>query len=334
MAAGISSILFYPLELRRIKASAKNVVTEESINDFSNEINDKYTNEAIFNNLCSIVKDALDLYNYSITYYSVGNTMFASFMYYALYGSLKLKLRNKETLTLSWSSNFLAANIAAILSVLISFPLEGIICRVQLNESVAKSNEIKVRNNTSILSDTITNLFQITRFWRGVTPALFLCLNPTIHYTVYENLQVFLIRMKSSMSLNNEKQIISAKEAFVIGFISKLIATLISYPLVRTKLLLISDQNSCNKNVCSTCSFNQGSSSSLKLQTTFCNCIAKEEEEDNAKTNDFVRMLQVFYMLVVFEGFKGMYKGISTHILHSSLRGALSMVFFNSYILF
>ena len=68
--------------------------------------------------------------------------------------------------------------------------------------------------------------------WRGLWPSLLLCSNPSIHYTVFDVL-------KSELLSSRSKKDLSMMEAFMMGLVAKLCATLATYPLIRAKVMLM-----------------------------------------------------------------------------------------------
>jgi len=71
----------------------------------------------------------------------------------------------------------------------------------------------------------------LTRLWKGLYPSLLLCSNPSIHYTVFDSI-------KSRILASNEHNLTMA-QAFLVGLFAKFVATVATYPLIRTKILLM-----------------------------------------------------------------------------------------------
>lgn len=70
--------------------------------------------------------------------------------------------------------------------------------------------------------------------WKGLTPSLLLCSNPSIHYTVYDIAKNQILtrgRRKSTQ--------LSMAEAFLVGVFAKFVATIATYPLIRAKVILM-----------------------------------------------------------------------------------------------
>lgn len=70
--------------------------------------------------------------------------------------------------------------------------------------------------------------------WKGLTPALLLCTNPSINYSVFDI-------VKSQMLTRDHRRStqLTMPEAFVVGLVSKFVATIATYPLIRAKVILM-----------------------------------------------------------------------------------------------
>jgi adenine nucleotide transporter 17 len=62
--------------------------------------------------------------------------------------------------------------------------------------------------------------------WHGVVPSLLLVSNPIVQFVVYERVKAIVLKAKQS-----PKAALSSTEAFLIGGLGKLAATLVTYPL-------------------------------------------------------------------------------------------------------
>nr|CAG8503368.1 2423_t:CDS:2 [Entrophospora candida]CAG8548786.1 13663_t:CDS:2 [Entrophospora candida] len=127
--------------------------------------------------------------------------------------------------------------------------------------------------NTRVTTQTIINIFDndgISAFWQGVTPALILVINPIIQYTVFEQLKS---RLEKTKTLKNS-------DFFILGAISKLVATTLTYPYIVMK-------------------------SRMQLRQT---------SKGNGRYHS---VLDGIKKIIESEGIKGLYKGISSKLLQS-----------------
>ncbi|KAF9355172.1 hypothetical protein BGX34_010622 [Mortierella sp. NVP85] len=109
-------------------------------------------------------------------------------------------------------------------------------------------------------------------FWQGVMPALVLVANPIIQYTVFEKLKARIAKVRS----------LSSFDFFLLGAISKLAATSITYPYIVVK-------------------------SRMQLK-----------QSDDAKER-YSSIMDGFRKIIKYEGIAGLYKGISSKIVQSIL---------------
>ncbi|KAG7341445.1 mitochondrial carrier protein [Nitzschia inconspicua] len=77
--------------------------------------------------------------------------------------------------------------------------------------------------------------------WKGLTPAVMLCSNPAIHYTVYDVLKNRMLSSDSPTTNHstNDHRRLSLSQAFLLGVVAKFVATVGTYPLIRAKVLLM-----------------------------------------------------------------------------------------------
>jgi len=67
--------------------------------------------------------------------------------------------------------------------------------------------------------------------WKGMKAGLLLCLNPAITYGAVERLRIMLFQGRTNLKL---------WESFLLGVLSKAIATVISHPIVVAKVAMVS----------------------------------------------------------------------------------------------
>ncbi|KAL3925157.1 MAG: hypothetical protein SGILL_000599 [Bacillariaceae sp.] len=135
-------------------------------------------------------------------------------------------------------------------------------------------------DTSSALSVFLYKLRQCSRFWKGLAPALLLCSNPAINYTVYDVL-------KSRVLGVNAKQL-TMPQAFALGLVAKFAATMITYPLIRAKVILM---------------------------------VSKDDDVANSNNSPTLyQCLQQSYHC------KTLYKGCDWQLLHTLLKSALMMM--------
>lgn len=75
-------------------------------------------------------------------------------------------------------------------------------------------------------------------FYKGLSAYWLLCLRPALQYTIYEQVKAAYLKSKARTSL-------SSMEAFLLGMISRGIATTVVFPFQRAKVLLQTKDEDC-----------------------------------------------------------------------------------------
>jgi adenine nucleotide transporter 17 len=141
-------------------------------------------------------------------------------------------------------------------------------------------------------------------FWRGLLPSCFLVVNPAVNFALFERLKVMYVSSvhiskkvsRGNLAKNATAHKLSALEAFLIGATSKAVATTISYPLIRAKILMMD-------------------SSRRKDPKTPDGAVSDEQLHS---------MLGVLYEAVSAEGIiGGLYKGLGAQLSRSTLAAAI-----------
>jgi hypothetical protein len=131
--------------------------------------------------------------------------------------------------------------------------------------------------------------------WKGLTPALMLCMNPAIHYTVYDickNRLLMSSRPRSTAAHTITDQVtkhdhhhrrLSMSQSFLLGLMAKFVATVATYPLIRAKVILM-----------------------VTSETSLWATLVKSYQND--------------------DGLRGLYKGCDWQLFHTLLKSALMMM--------
>jgi len=153
----------------------------------------------------------------------------------------------------------------------------------------------------------------VLSLWNGLLPALLLCTNPAIQYTMFENLKTALLQHRSSQLQQGSKRL-TMGEAFVFGLISKFFATIMTYPLIRAKVMLMV-------------------SSPDVFEDDDCNEVGSNGSNGNAKSNDETRTKKYprslpLLLISIFrnDGIRGLYRGCSVQLLHTIMKSALMLM--------
>lgn len=107
---------------------------------------------------------------------------------------------------------------------------------------------IATRQQTTEGTDDTVNLTSVIKqlynehkgdlrgFWKGLKVSLVLCINPAITFASYQKLRAFLFSAEELIGGKNSE--LSAIQNFVLGFLSKMISTLVTQPLIVAKASL------------------------------------------------------------------------------------------------
>ena len=153
----------------------------------------------------------------------------AYFYWYTLVRTLYISrvLRAKGTTpALSTVTELVLGALAGALAQLFTTPIGVIATRQQIGSNEHDDGDDSILNHTR----EIYEKDGLTGFWRGIKPSLVLTINPAITYGVYERVKnLILIASGGNMSPG---------KSFVIGALSKTLATVVTFPYILSKIRL------------------------------------------------------------------------------------------------
>eukprot|EP00747_Dinoflagellata_sp_TGD_P195888 gnl/TRDRNA2_/TRDRNA2_65225_c0_seq1.p1 gnl/TRDRNA2_/TRDRNA2_65225_c0~~gnl/TRDRNA2_/TRDRNA2_65225_c0_seq1.p1 ORF type:complete len:364 (+),score=47.22 gnl/TRDRNA2_/TRDRNA2_65225_c0_seq1:79-1092(+) len=154
-----------------------------------------------------------------------------NFVYFYLYDGLITAAKARTEI--SMAVNLILGYIAGVGTTSISMPLEVVSTRMQTDAH--KGMGLVAVTKAILEKEGISGLF--VGFWFNIL----LCINPAIQNVGFDNLKAYVLRRKAGG--NSSKRVsLSASEAFVLGAVSKAIATVATFPLVRVKSMLQAGQ--------------------------------------------------------------------------------------------
>lgn len=91
-----------------------------------------------------------------------------------------------------------------------------------------------------VLMGNILSEKGIGGFYKGIQAYVVLCLKPAIQYTVYEQVKQIVLTARQLKAHGNAvvDESLSAAEAFFLGMFARIVATMLTYPYLRAKVLL------------------------------------------------------------------------------------------------
>ncbi|KAL4323411.1 hypothetical protein GQ457_11G015750 [Hibiscus cannabinus] len=153
----------------------------------------------------------------------------AQFVYFYGYSYFKrLYLEKSGFKSIGTKSNLILAAAAGACTAIVTQPLDTAASRMQTS-AFGKSKGLWKTLTEGTLSDAFDGL--------GIS--LLLTSNPAIQYTVFDQLKQRLLNQKSKNTDHGSSPVVlSAFTAFLLGAISKSIATVLTYPAIRCKVMI------------------------------------------------------------------------------------------------
>ncbi|GMJ11190.1 peroxisomal adenine nucleotide carrier 1 [Hibiscus trionum] len=188
-----------------------------------------------YRNLSDVLWEAVSNRQVLSLYQGLGTknlqSFIAQFVYFYGYSYFKrLYLEKSGFKSIGTKSNLILAAAAGACTAIVTQPLDTAASRMQTS-AFGKSKGLWKTLTEGTLSDAFDGL--------GVS--LLLTSNPAIQYTVFDQLKQRLLNQKSKKTDHGSSSspvVLSAFTAFLLGAISKSIATVITYPAIRCKVMI------------------------------------------------------------------------------------------------
>lgn len=157
-------------------------------------------------------------------------SVIAQFVYFYGYSYFKrLYVVKSGVKSIGTSMNLVIAAVAGACTAIVTQPLDTAASRMQTS-AFGKSKG---------LWETLTH-GSWTEAFDGLSISLVLTSNPAIQYTVFDQLKQRLMKKQQSTksASGSSPESLSAFSAFLLGAVSKSLATIITYPLIRCKVMI------------------------------------------------------------------------------------------------
>ncbi|CAI5742071.1 unnamed protein product [Hyaloperonospora brassicae] len=236
----------------------------------------------------------------------VVHTVLSNFVYFYWYSVLKTAVEKHLKTPITTGMSLLVASTAGAFNMSMTLPLEMINTRAQIQpkgtdktRDIDEASEDKLMNKQSMwsIARDIYAENGLMSFWKGYIPSLVLVSNPSINYTIFDKLKSQLQRSKVAAGKTKRVGSLTAAEAFLLAAIAKAVATILTYPVIRAKVLLQAQKEQTTEPQKQSHSYHQA-----------------------AMGNS---MVQVLKRIGELEGFNGYYKGCSAQLLNTVLKSAL-----------
>ncbi|CAH0516496.1 unnamed protein product [Peronospora belbahrii] len=233
------------------------------------------------------------------------HTVLSNFAYFYWYSFLKTAVEKHSSMPITTSMSLLMASTAGALNMSMTLPLEMINTRAQIQSSEdeasdADGNEKEKEPRKRTMWGIANEIYAedgLMSFWKGFIPSLVLVSNPSINYTIFDKLKLQLQQSKMVASNAKRASSLTALEAFLLAAIAKVVATIITYPIIRAKILIQAQKKQITEQQKSAHGYHHA-------------------EMGNS-------MVQVLRRIGELEGPRGYFKGCSAQLFNTVLKSAL-----------
>ncbi|KAL7144667.1 hypothetical protein ABFS83_07G028200 [Erythranthe nasuta] len=275
VGALVSTTVLYPLDTCKTKYQAEN----------------RAHHHQKYRNISDVFWEAISKGQVLSLYQGLGTknlqSFISQFIYFYGYSFFKrLYLRESRSKSIGTAANLLIAAAAGACTAIVTQPLDTAASRMQTSD-FGKSKGLWESLSEGSWSDAFDGL--------GIS--LLLTTNPSIQYTVFDQLKLRMLKgnIRKETDDASPREALSAFSAFVLGAVSKCIATCLTYPAIRCKVMIQS---------------------------------AKSDENDDVKTQPRSRrtVSGTVYSVWENEGISGFFKGLQAQMLKTVLTSALLLM--------
>jgi hypothetical protein len=246
------------------------------------------------------------------------HTYVSNFAYFYWFSFLKQAAARRSATPIGTGLSLAIGSLAGALNMTMTLPLEMINTRAQIlssdseSESESSDEDDKDKATHTTPHKSMVELAReiyaedgVLSFWKGFVPSLVLVTNPSINFTLFDKLKLRVQTAKMAATGAARLASLSALEAFVIAAIAKAIATLLTYPIIRAKVLMQAQKKHIE------------AASASEAQTQH----PHHHHHHHADMGN--SMLQVLKRIGELEGPSGYFKGCSAQLFNTVLKSAL-----------
>lgn len=275
IGALVSTTILYPLDTCKTKYQA--------------EVRTHHQQK--YRNISDVLWEAISTRQVLSLYQGLGTknlqSFISQFVYFYGYSFFKrLYLEKSGNKTIGTRANLIIAAAAGACTVVVTQPLDTASSRMQTSEFGKSKGLCKTLSEGSW-----------AEAFDGLGISLLLTSNPAIQYTTFDQLKQRLLKRKLRRKTGTESspEALSAFSAFVLGAVSKCVATCLTYPAIRCKVMIQAAESDEDEN--------------------------QEAEHKNQKT-----VSGALYAIWKREGLLGFFKGLNAQILKTVLSSALLLM--------
>ncbi|EJD50802.1 mitochondrial carrier [Auricularia subglabra TFB-10046 SS5] len=164
------------------------------------------------------------------------NTFSQQYAYFFFYSLVRTAyLKRSKTKALSTAAELSLGAAAGALAQIFTIPVAVIATRQQIGSSLAEDDgenkdakKKKADDSFLEVGREIVREEGVTGLWLGLKPGLVLTVNPAITYGAFERIK--------SLVLADPRRKLSPWAAFILGALSKTLATVVTYPYIMAKI--------------------------------------------------------------------------------------------------
>uniref|UniRef100_A0A5B7BC07 Putative peroxisomal adenine nucleotide carrier 1-like n=1 Tax=Davidia involucrata TaxID=16924 RepID=A0A5B7BC07_DAVIN len=275
IGALVSTTILYPLDTCKTKYQAE-VRTH---------------NQQKYRNISDVLWEAISTRQVLSLYQGLGTknlqSFISQFVYFYGYSFFKkLYLEKSGSKSIGTKANLIVAAAAGACTVIVTQPLDTASSRMQTS-AFGKSKGLWKTLSEGTWSEAFDGL--------GIS--LLLTANPSIQYTVFDQLKQRLLKGQLSNKRGTESspEALSALSAFMLGAASKCIATCMTYPAIRCKVMIQAAE-------------------------------PDEDGNNDAQSKSQKTVSGAVYAIWKREGLLGFFKGLQAQILKTVLSSALLLM--------
>ncbi|RFU27017.1 hypothetical protein B7463_g9322, partial [Scytalidium lignicola] len=218
--AVIANALVYPLDIVKTRLQ---VQVKRKPTDTTTEGDDRFHYTSTWDAITKIAAEdgVLGLYSgMNGALLGVASTNFAYFYWYSIIRTLYISSRKSQTAPGTAIELSLGAAAGAVAQIF-TIPIAVVTTRQQTQTKDEKKGMVETARDVINSEDGWSGL------WRGLKASLVLCVNPAITYGTYQRLRTILFPGKTNLR---------PWESFLLGAISKSLATIATQPLIVAKV--------------------------------------------------------------------------------------------------
>ncbi|KAL5541627.1 hypothetical protein UlMin_009337 [Ulmus minor] len=275
VGALVSTTILYPLDTCKTKYQAEN----------------RAHHQQKYRNISDVLWEAISTRQVLSLYQGLGTknlqSFISQFVYFYGYSFFKkLYLEKSGKKSIGTRANLLVAAAAGACTVIVTQPLDTASSKMQTSEFGKSKGLLK-----TLSEGTWKEAFD------GLGISLLLTSNPSIQYTVFDQLKQRQLTKQLIRETGSEssQQALSAFSAFMLGAVSKCVATVLTYPAIRTKVMIQAAESD-------------------------------EEEKDESDPKNQKTVSGAVYAIWKKEGLLGFFKGLQAQILKTVLSSALHLM--------